>query len=426
MKLHTDDQTIDDLRIFSKRDIAGIYDIYNHTHTRGGESLLQEMFRHPLSDRDAINTRSSVISAFAQLDLSFPFNASLFDMAEKYLAHSSQQPGQGLLSERDVQNGVTAVIELMQLVKSFIEQESVVSIKPYSHERKLIADLLCDPAFEPVMRENLKSKISFSAVAAFDQLLRTREAAKLEKLLRYLYSLDVFISIAKVANTRKFIFPVALEKGTGTIQLKGVYHPAVQNAITNDVKMDASQRVIFLTGANMAGKSTFLRSLSTAVYLAHMGFPVAAADMRFSVMDGIYTTINLPDNLGIGASHFYAEVLRVKKVAAELRSGKSLFIVFDELFRGTNVKDAHEATVAVTKAFAGRTNSLFIISSHIVEAGEDLMQQPNAGFLYLPTRMNGHMPEYTYRLEHGITEDRHGMIIIRNEGILDILMNGKK
>ena len=176
----------------------------------------------------------------------------------------------------------------------------------------------------------------------------------------------------------------------------------------------------------MAGKSTFLRSLSTAVYVAHMGFPVAAAFMEFSVMDGIYTTINLPDNLGIGASHFYAEVLRVKKIATELSAGKSLLVIFDELFRGTNVKDAHEATVAITSAFAGKKKSMFIISSHIVEAGEELKQRGSIGFLYLPTRMNGHTPEYTYTLERGITDDRHGMIIIRNEGILETLKNGKK
>lgn len=176
----------------------------------------------------------------------------------------------------------------------------------------------------------------------------------------------------------------------------------------------------------MAGKSTFLRSLSTAVYIAHMGFPVAARSMQFPVMDGIYTTINLPDNLGIGASHFYAEVLRVKKMAEELHSGKSLFVIFDELFRGTNVKDAHEATVAVTNGFSQKGNSLFVISSHIVEAGEQLMQNPKIGFQYLPTRMNGHTPEYTYKLENGITEDRHGMIIINNEGILEILKNGMK
>ncbi|HVK47057.1 MAG TPA: hypothetical protein VM488_04425, partial [Pseudobacter sp.] len=194
--------------------------------------------------------------------------------------------------------------------------------------------------------------------------------------------------------------------------------------VGNDVEMNGDQNVIFITGANMAGKSTFLRSLSTALYIAHTGFPVAAKAMSFSVLDGIYTTINLPDNLGIGASHFYAEVQRVKKMAAELSSGKSFFILFDELFRGTNVKDAHEATVAVINGFAQIRQSLFIISSHIVEAGDDLKQRNNIRFLFLPTRMNGHVPEYTYTLEQGITNDRHGMVIIRNEGILDILKNG--
>ncbi len=96
-----------------------------------------------------------------------------------------------------------------------------------------------------------------------------------------------------------------------------------------------------------------------------MGFPVAAAKMEFSVIDGIYTTINLPDNLGIGASHFYAEVLRVKKVATELHTGKSLFIVFDELFRGTNVKDAYEATVEVILAFAKKGNKVCSLFHHI-------------------------------------------------------------
>ncbi len=208
--------------------------------------------------------------------------------------------------------------------------------------------------------------------------------------------------------------------------MEGLYHPSLQKPVRNDIRMDETMNVVFLTGANMAGKSTFLRSLSTALYVAHMGFPVAAASMEFSVLDGLYTTVNLPDNLGIGASHFYAEVLRVKKMASELSSGKSLFILFDELFRGTNVKDAHEATVAVTKGFATKSNSLFIISSHIVEAGEELKQKNNIGFLFLPTRMNGHTPEYTYTLERGVTDDRHGMIIIRNEGILETLKNGKK
>lgn len=429
MFLQTDDQTIDDLRLFSKRDAAGIFDLYNNTHTRGGELLLQEMFRMPLADKQAINKRSSIIEHFCKLNTLFPFAGATFDMAEKYLTNSNEQSNNGMqqtLSEKDIQNGVTAVIALMQQVKQFIDGNTIKSIAAYEEERGLMESLLADPVFAPVLNEKSQGKISYAAVTAFDVLLRVRERQKVERLLSHIYALDVYISVAKVAAKRHFIFPKALEKGTGELRIEGLYHPELQHPVPNDIAMNNNRTVVFLTGANMAGKSTFLRSVGTAVYIAHMGFPVAATHMEFSVMDGMYTTINLPDNLGIGASHFYAEVLRVKKVAAELKAGKSVFVIFDELFRGTNVKDAHEATVAITLAFAERKNSRFIISSHIVEAAEELGRNSAIGFWFLPTKMKGNIPDYTYTLEEGVTNDRHGMIIIRNEGILEILKNGRK
>lgn len=431
MHLQTDEQTIEDLGIFGKQQGSGIYDMYNHSHTRGGEQLLQEMFRAPLSDKAAINQRSGIIRHFTRLRLAFPYSASLFDLAEKYLTnpdqHTTHQRQQAQLSEKEIHNGVIAVISLIHLTKSFIERTEVVAISEYGAERAAIAALLADPVLEPALKENIKgNKLPYAAVTAFDSLFRISARNKVEKLLGYIYRLDVYLSAAHTAAERQFVFPEALDKGQCVLYVEGVYHPSLQLPVRNTISMNAQQNLIFLTGANMAGKSTLLRSLSTALYMAHMGFPVAATSMQFSVLDGLYTTVNLPDNLGIGASHFYAEVLRVKKMAKELSTGKSLFILFDELFRGTNVKDAHEATVAVTLGFATKTNSLFIISSHIVEAGEELKQQRNIGFQFLPTRMNGHVPEYTYTLEQGITDDRHGMIIIRNEGILETLKNGKK
>ena len=430
MLLDTDEQTLTDLGIFGKGDAGGIYDVYNHTHTRGGEAVLAQLFRNPLADREAINRRSSIIGNFARMKTVFPFDAVVLDMTEKYLMHADdrqkQASPQGALSEKEIHSGVVAVIAFLQSLRTFINREELRGMEVYAPEREEIAALLAAPALQPALAEKTKGKLSYTAVTAFDVLFRVRERQKIEQLLAYVYQLDVYLSVARVATERKFIFPRALDKGSCTLTLEGVYHPELKKPVGNTITMNTGQNLVFLTGANMAGKSTFLRSVSTALYVAHMGFPVAARSMEFSVMDGMYTTINLPDNLGIGASHFYAEVLRVKKVATELGRGKSLFVLFDELFRGTNVKDAHEATVAITNAFAGKKDSLFIISSHIVEAGEDLRQRSNIGFLYLPTRMNGHVPEYTYTLERGITDDRHGMIIIRNEGILETLTNGRK
>jgi DNA mismatch repair protein MutS len=321
---------------------------------------------------------------------------------------------------------VAAIISLFHAVRHFVEKGDLVKIEGLYVARKEMIALLNDAGLQPVFNEKPGAKLSYAAVTAYDILIRIRERGKVTSVLQFIYLLDVYISVATIASQRNFVFPVAHPAGSNIIKVEGVYHPELKDPVGNNLAMDHNQSVVFLTGANMAGKSTFLRSFAIAVYIAHMGFPVAASEMEFSVMDGIYTTINLPDNLGIGASHFYAEVLRVKKVAAELGAGKSVFVVFDELFRGTNVKDAQEGTIAITQAFAGKKNSFFIISSHIVEAGDALKQKPNIGFHYLPTRMNGNIPEYTYTLRQGITDDRHGMIIIRNEGILDILARGKK
>lgn len=428
MLLQTDDQTIDDLRLFARREQPGIYDIYNNTFTRGGESVLEEMFRNPLSDKEEIIARSSVIASFATLRTTFPFRAVLMDNIEKYLAQAAQnRDGQrSTLGEKEITAGVLAAIELLHAVRDFVEKGDALKVEGLARQRKAIIGLLQDAGLQPVFNEKPGAKLSYAAITAYDILVRVRERKKVIEVLNFIYLVDVYISVASIANKHHFIFPTVHAGPGRLIKVTGVFHPELKAPVGNDLSMDASRSLVFLTGANMAGKSTFLRSLSIAVYIAHMGFPVAAKAMEFSVMDGLYTTINLPDNLGMGASHFYAEVLRVKRIAAELGAGRSIFVVFDELFRGTNVKDAHEGTVEITQAFARKNNSLFIISSHIVEAADALRKQPNIGFYYLPTRMNGNMPEYTYQLQEGVTDDRHGMIIIRNEGILDILASGKK
>lgn len=428
MLLQTDDQTMDDLRLFARMEQPGIYDIYNNTFTRGGEAVLEKMFRAPLSEREVIANRSAVIAVFARLGTRFPFEAAVLDSVEKYLAQAAQSTDRqkSTLGEKEISAGVAAIIALFHGVRQFVEKGDLVQVEGLYNERTEMIALLNDASLQPVFNEKPGTKLSYAAVTAFDILIRVRERGKVTAVLQFIYLLDVYISVATIARNRNFIFPVVHPAGSNIIKVEGVYHPGLKEPVGNNLAMDNKQSVVFLTGANMAGKSTFLRSFAIAVYIAHMGFPVAAKKMEFTVMDGIYTTINLPDNLGMGASHFYAEVLRVKKVAAELSAGRSVFVVFDELFRGTNVKDAQEGTIAITRAFAGKKNSFFIISSHIVEAGDALKQKPTIGFHYLPTRMNGNVPEYTYTLRQGITDDRHGMIIIRNEGILDILARGKK
>lgn len=434
MLFTTDKQTLEDLNIFGKHGGDSVYNIFNRCTTRGGAAILEEMFRYPLSDDTAINRRCGIIQFFADAALAFPFQSPLFDAAEPYMANTDERTKLSVTKKlsdiiavdvetQQIYKGVHALVELFKGVQAFVTGLQITEDHFYAADKAAISAILAEPVFTPLIES--RGKLTHTTIAGFDVLLRFRNRELIQKLLRHVYYLDVYLSIARVAKERGFVFPKALPREQHSVLLEGVYHPQVKNAVPNHLSITPESNVIFLTGANMAGKSTFMKSLSIAMFLAHMGFPVAARKMEFSVLDGIYTTINLPDDLGMGASHFYAEVLRVKKMAQELSQGKNLFIVFDELFRGTNVKDAYEATIAITKGFAGKRNSLFVISTHIIEAGDVLKEAcSNVRFIYLPTRMNGNQPVYTYTLENGITNDRHGMIIINNEGILDILEAG--
>jgi DNA mismatch repair ATPase MutS len=434
-----DKQTLDDLNIIGKRRGDAIYSLFNKTQTRGGAQLLEEMFLYPLADRYTIHQRSGIIRYFQEKNVAFPFRNEAFDAVEHYLENTDERTR--IAAEEDtlkrklrgymgadtgyetLHKGIIAAIEIFNGLHDFLKAIDVDrTARAYRQQAMEMQALLSDEQFAWMYGEKGSRKLSYSRAAKYDQVLRFVARDKIKKLLHYIYHIDVYIAVARVAAARGFAFAHALETRENTLNIEGMFHPQLTNPVSNSLRVDRSSNVIFLTGANMAGKSTFMKTLGVVLFLAQMGFPVPAKSMEFSVRSGMFTTINLADNLNMGYSHFYAEVLRLKKVAEQVSRTEDLFVIFDELFRGTNVKDAYDATVAVTEAFAEKRNCTFVISTHIIEAGENLRDKcDNINFVYFPTVMNGNVPVYTYRLTSGVTNDRHGMMIINNERIIDII-----
>ncbi|WP_316834939.1 MutS-related protein [Pedobacter nutrimenti] len=438
MSFIADKQTLEDLNLLGKYKQHSIFSLFNKVQTTGGERLLSKMFENPMTDHEAINSRSTLINYFENKQISFPFSNEQFSFMENYLSGSSagnypvtllNMARKKLLAAivRDeeypkIQSGLQHSLEVLQQCKIFINQLSDQQQQhPFFAELLVAKNILNDPRL-PATAVQIATQSSLGQVAKNDHLLRHTMRSGLTTVMETFYQLDVYIAVAKLAKEKDFSYAKALPKDNHLLNAVELRHPNIEKAVANPVSLHQERNMVFLTGANMAGKSTFMKSFGINVYLAHMGFPVAAKEMIFSVKDGIYSSINVPDNLDMGYSHFYAEVLRVKKVAEEVNKEKNLVIIFDELFKGTNVKDAYDATLAVTAAFSAFRNCLFIISTHIIEAGVVLQQQqPNIQMLYLPTVMNGNIPTYTYRLASGISSDRHGMMIIVNEGILEML-----
>ena len=435
MSFIIDRQTLTDLGIMSVTHGRAVVSLFGPARTAAGDAKLRDMICSPLDDCARIDSRASMIEYFAQHGTEFPFEGEWFDTALAYISdedsrqRSSLTTGSGLrgwlarLMNADtgyaaVLSGARSMARIARASRTFLDSVSsdVTGLKAALPDMRKASEELC--ALFPE-----GEKWSFSKLVAIDAALHGPLGQRALSLLDFLGTTDACISVAQASRKLGFHRAEVLEDGSNTLEINGLRHPLLEKGVPNDISLGGQRgNVLFLTWANMAGKSTLMKALGIAVYLAHTGFPVPAESMKISLRDGICTAINLPDDISRGYSHFYSEVRRLKRVAMLVGSGRRMLVIFDELFRGTNVKDAYDGTLEVVKRFARIPGSIFLVSTHIVEVAEALgKSSDNISYRYLPTVMHGSVPEYTYRLEEGVTSDRHGRLIIRNEGLLDIL-----
>ena len=436
MNAFADKQTLEDLNLTGKYKPGSIFSLFNKVQTRGGEKLLEEMFRTPLTNAADINRRSDIFRYFSVSGHIFPFGGQAFGFVEDYLGSGSQGSFAGtllyMLRKRvmfaitkdegysQLRSGVEASISFLRTCRAFIDGfDARDQGNPFLSEVLDAKSILHDSRLSALLSRDISG--SLMQLASAHHLLTHVMQKEMEQLLATLHQLDLFIAVGKIAAVRGFAFAQAMPEEEYLFHAVNLRHPSLEKAVGNAITVDRYRNVVFLTGANMAGKSTFMKSFGIALYLGHMGFPVAANEMVFSVREGLFSSINVPDDLSQGYSHFYAEVQRVKLIADEVSGSRSLVVIFDELFKGTNVKDAYEATLSVTAAFAEYRNCIFIISTHIVEVGEALRETDNLQFVFLPTIMEGKTARYPYQLREGISNDRHGMMIIEQEGILEMI-----
>lgn len=448
MSFIIDQQTLQDLNISGKYKRDSIFSLYNKTETFGGELLLEKLFQVPFNQVETIQRQATLIAFFRQLPNGYQINLDDLDISQSFtnsysdqgfvasLIHASRRKLLSILGlkeeKKQVELGIRATIRIMLDLATYLsslqQQDtegllhgSIFDLAWLQDNHALLLKLQQLVALHP-------DELPLGLTARCDYQLRHKWSRDIQRSLSIIYHIDLYQSIASVANERGFVQAEAISAEQQYLMLENVYHPTIPNAVGNDLQYDREQNLIFLTGANMAGKSTYMKSFGIAIYLAHLGLPVAAKKMRFSVKDGLYSSINVADSIDLGHSHYYAEVLRVKKVATYVHEGKNMVVIFDELFKGTNVKDAFDATLTVTRAFQRHHNCQYLISTHIVEVGQQL-QQENADvqFAYMPTQMRGQVPYYSYKSQKGISSDKHGMVLIQKENVLELLeQNSKK
>lgn len=193
-------------------------------------------------------------------------------------------------------------------------------------------------------------------------------------------------------------------------------HPLLINSsVANDLKFGFPENILLITGSNMSGKSTLLRTSGINLVLAYAGTVVFAKMFKCSLMD-IYTCMRVSDNLEKNISSFYAELLRIKMIVKAVEEGQTIFFLLDEIFKGTNSIDRHTGAKALIKKLS-KEKVLGLISTHDLELG-DLEKESNKV-------KNYHFQEYyendqihfDYKLRSGVSQTRNAEFLMKMAGI---------
>lgn len=427
--LDSDKQTNADLSI-----IEGLYNeqdlcsLYTKTETKKGNRLMTEWLMYPLSDFEAIRKRQAAIAFHSLPEL--PLTEEELDFIEYYLDYRDQiRKGNPVFSfaawidrlfKHDsyryiICRGVSLIIKMLRQLdklKRQIPENAPLLLKEFS---QIIQEEISETELKEVIRQSPGTDASLShyTIDKYDYLFRCTRLATLKDLLSLIYQLDVCRTAHIIAKKRNFCFSPEMVD-TMDISISGFVHPFVKNALDNDWKMSQGNICIF-TGSNMAGKSTSLKALTLAVWLAHCGLPVPTRSMVCPVYKGIYTSINLPDSLRDGRSHFMAEIIRMKEVLRNAMQGKRCLVVLDEMFRGTNAQDAFEASVAVNELLKGFPNCHFLISTHILEYAKAFEKDDICCFYHMESEIKEDNFICSYRLKEGISESKVGYWMVKKE-----------
>tara|TARA_R110001583_G_scaffold48896_2_gene153008 strand:- start:10703 stop:12103 length:1401 start_codon:yes stop_codon:yes gene_type:complete len=437
MNFGTDKQTKQDLNLFSKlKGDLSIFDYYNLTKTKGGYLELEKLMESPSCDLNEINQRIETIRFISDHQVKFDFDKDALDFIEHYLNQNTDILRSNLIDSSlswlknkiKPSNEYYIITRGLEYLKGYIQELSVL-VNGLNHAAvpvlftnlvQAVGEFGALPRIKKILNPKHENFTSLE-LSRLDNLIRSNEKGRVMELLRLTYQLDAYMSLTETAKDKNLAFPEFSESDTPCLNIKGFYHPFLEAPVANDIETDSHQNLCFVSGANMAGKSTFLKSIGLCLYLAHVGFPVPAKSMSCSVFMGLYSTINISDDIEKGHSHYYSEVKRVKEIALQIRDKKKVFVIFDELFRGTNVKDAYDATLLVTSGFVKIKSSLFFISTHIVEVGHELEKLEGTCFKCFSSRLDEGKPKYDYKLEEGISSERLGLTIVENEGIMAII-----
>jgi DNA mismatch repair protein MutS len=435
--MEIDKTTLNDLSIFNGEEDFSILSKLNHTLTTNGKEQLKKTLATPLQKIEDIRDVQATLQLILSKEAEWPMvvsNGTIMVVERFYEYNFDLLPNTvtsltalnyKMLHGPDyslIKYSIIHCFDFIKGIQQFIERYLTPTTP--TPMRKYLEIAQKSIAAEPltIIFENKKSEdLSIPQQLQLGQFIRYHYKNNMLTLLAIHAQLDAWYGMAMSVKNMNLVFPEFIESDAPILEVKGLYHLLLQKPVPYDLQMNRATNFVFLTGANMAGKSTFIKAVGTAVFLAHIGMGVPAQQMQLSLFDGMLSNINVIDNISKGESYFYNEVQRIKATIGKVNDKRKWLILIDELFKGTNVQDAMKCSTAVIEGLLKIKNSLFILSTHLYEIGEDLKKHSNISFNYFETNTHNGQLSFNYQLRDGISNDRLGYLILEREGVTQML-----
>lgn len=438
--MQNDKTTLADLSVFSTETNGSIFGLIDFAITKAGKDVLHRHIQSPPDSFEYLQQLQNVVKYWSEHLDKWPAiisNGTLV-MLEKFFEdadHVSAPP-----------SGISTIFggylqKLFNKNEYFFTQFSISHISDFLKGCLKLTNILKDETLPLLLRKELEEmdkelahrltaalietdkNTPYKQVAELSFKARREMKYPIQRLMQHYAKLDAWRSLAYATIHNNWVFPKLSVSAPIVYEASGLYHPLLFTPVSYDIHFSSDRNFLLLTGANMSGKTTFMRALGVCALLAHLGMGVPATKMSISFMQGIITNMYVEDNLLKGESYFFAEVQRMKHTAERLLQPNPHLVLMDELFKGTNVHDAYECTRAVVEGLLHRQNHIIVLSTHLYEVAQHFINNKEIQFAYFVTRiMEGENYHFTYELKEGISNDRIGYRILQKEGVLSLLM----
>jgi len=413
-----------------KKEIVPLFD---HLHNEFSRMALLELLSEVPDSPEEVYERQDVLKAFlanGQLFTPFSYSRVEFNQVYGYIEDKKIQrthlAGHSLklqlLFTRSQSNrekgGLSQLYYFLFKVHQFYfaRLDRRPFPQPFRERIANISRMLAHLQVEKYYTIGREKGFSISDVARVMEWLEEKiSSGEMDVFWKDFFLFEAYYSIAKGIEMHHFVFPVFNDAG---LFIDEFYHPLLKYPVRNS--LEVKDAVTLITGPNMSGKSTLLKSVGLCVYLAHLGLAVPAEKCELPFFKVISVAINLNDDMKSGYSHFMQEIQTLKKVVLEAHGNSRCFAIFDELFRGTNIEDALAISTTTILGLTAFTGSFFFISTHLHQL-EKIAGGGKINTCCIECRLDDDMPVFTYKLKTGWSDLKIGQIIFRQEGLNDLL-----